>query len=92
MATITCTTTTGKGFLSWRNSKGMSFSFDNTASAGDNGTLGSTIMTLNNIEPVSNAVVYTATATVNNMTENTTIQCSDGDVTQSINLYVKSMK
>ena len=98
MATITCTTTTGGeitkgGFLSWRNSLGMSFSFNNAANASANGILGSTTMTrLDSVEPVSNAVVYTSTATVKNMMENTTIQCSDGDVPQSINLYVKSMK
>ena len=90
---ITCTTTTGTGFLSWRNSQEISFIFDKkTASVGASGTLGSMTMTLNSIESVSNAMVYTSTATVYDMTKDTTIQCSDGHLPQSIHLYVKSMK
>ena len=92
MAEIGCTTTTGTGFLLWRNSSGVSIRFDDAATVGATGTLGSTVTTLNSIEPVSNAVVYTSTATENNMIESTTIQCSDGDVPQNIDLDVKSMK
>ena len=88
---ITCTTTTADGFLSWRNSSGVGFNFDDAVSVGASGRLGSTIMTLNSVEAVSNAVVYTSTAS-ENMRENTTIQCSDGDVPQSINITVKSME
>ena len=88
---ITCTTTTADGFLSWRNSSGVGFTFGDTVSVGATGTLGSTTMTLNSVEAVSNAVVYTSTAS-ENMMENTTIQCSDGDVPQSIDVTVKSME
>ena len=91
VADIKCTTTTGTGFLLWQNSSGKSFGFDDTATVGAGGTLGSTTMTLNSIEPVSNAVVYTSTAT-ENMIENTTIHCSDGGVLQSIDVTVKSME
>ena len=91
VADIKCTTTTGTGFLLWQNSSGKSFGFDDTATVGADGTLGSTTMTLNSIEPVSNAVVYTSTAS-ENMMENTTKQCSDGDVLESINVTVKSME
>ena len=88
---ITCTTTTAEGFLIWRNSSGAGFSFreSTSVSVGTTGTLGSTIMTLDNIEHVSNAVVYTSTAS-ENMIEDTTIQCSDGGAPQSIDITVKS--
>ena len=88
---ITCTTTTPYGFLAWRNSNGAGFVFgeSTSVSVGTTGTLGSTIMTLNNIEHVSNAVVYTSTAS-ENMIEDTTIQCSDGGPPQSIDITVKS--
>ena len=92
MTELICTTTTGTGFLLWRNSSGKSIGFDDAATVDATGTLGSTTMTLDSIEAVSSAVVYTSTATENNMMENTTIQCSDGDVPQSINLFIKSMK
>ena len=89
VAEVVCT---GTGFLLWQNSSGKRISFDDTATVGAGGTLGSTRMTLNSIEPVSNAVVYTSTATVNNIMENTTIWCSDGGALQSINVNVKSRK
>ena len=91
VAEIICTTTTRTGFLLWLNSSGKDFGFDDTATVNDTGTLGSTTMTLNSIEPVSNAVVYTSKATENVM-ENTTIQCSDGGVLESINVTIKSME
>ena len=89
-AIISCTTTTSNGFLLWRNSSGLVFSFDDTAIIGANGTLGSTRMTLTNIKTVSNAMVYTSTAS-ENMIQNTTIQCSDGEAPQSIDITLKSM-
>ena len=91
VAEIICTTTTRTGFLLWQNSSGKSFNFGGTATVGANGTLGTTTMTLNRIETVSDAVVYTSTAS-ENMIENTTKQCSDGDVPESINVTVKSME
>ena len=89
-ANISCTTTTSNGFLLWRNSSGLAFHFDNTAIIGASGTLGSTRMKLNNIEIVSNATVYTSTAS-ENIIQNTTIQCSDGETPQSIDITLKSM-
>ena len=91
MADIICTTTTGTGFLLWQNSSGKDFGFDDTDTVGAGGTLGFTTLILNSIEPVSNAVVYTSTASENIM-ENTTKQCSDGGVLQSINVTIKSME
>ena len=89
---ITCTTTTPDGFLTWRNASGAGFAFgdSNSVIIGTTGILGSTIMTLISIEHVSNAVVYTSTAS-KNMTQDTTILCSDGGPPQSINITVKSM-
>ena len=85
-----CITTTSSGFMIWRiRSKVGSLIFDETASVGATGTLGSTTFTLNSIETVSNAVVYTTTAS-GNITEETNITCSDGDVPQSIDIYIKS--
>ena len=81
---VVCTTTTGTGFLLWQNSSGEGFGFDDTDTVGDSGTLGSTRMTLNSIDDVSNAMVYTSTAMLTNMMENTTIQCSDGGVLRII--------
>ena len=89
-ASVKCTTTTKNGFLSWGNDQGMSFAFDNTTSVGTNKALGSTKMTLNSVDPVSNAVVYTSIATENNILENKTIQCSDGEASESIDIYIKS--
>ena len=91
VAEIICTTTTGHGFLLWQNSSGAGFIFDAAATVGATGTLGSMTMTLNSIEFVSNAVVYTSTAS-EDMIENTTKQCSDGGVPQSIDVTVKSME
>ena len=89
-ASVKCTTTTKDGFLSWRNDQETSFAFDNTTSVGTNKALGSTKMTLNSVDPVSNAVVYTSMAAEINILENKTIQCSDGEESESIDIYIKS--
>ena len=85
-----CTTTTDAGFLLWRKHSLAAFFFGDAASVGDIGTVGSTTLTLNSIETVSNAaVVYTSTAS-EIITEETNITCSDGDVPQSIDIHIKS--
>ena len=85
-----CTTTTAAGFLLWRiGSEGDPSFFGETASVGATETLGSTTFTLNHIESVADALVYTSTAT-ENITEETNITCSDGDLPQSIDIQIKS--
>ena len=92
-AVVTCSTISGTGFLLWRNNNSNSFSFDDTSFIGAEGTLGSINITLSNMRSVSNAMVYTSEAIVkDNLAENKTIYCSDGDVPRSIDILIKSMK
>ena len=86
---VKCTTTTDSGFLIWRNHSKTGFFFDDASSVNATGTLGSITITLNSIDTVSNAVVYTSTAS-EIITEETSITCSDGDVPQSIDIHTKS--
>ena len=99
-AGIRCTTTTADGFLLWRNSNGSGKgqSFSNNAHVNASRTLGSVRMILNKIQYIIrgtnnsniNAVIYTSTAYKDNIMENTTIWCSDGEATENIVIHVKS--
>ena len=75
---FTCTTTTTAGYIRWKKSNGSVFFDSVTSSVGTTGQLGNITLNLTNIEMVSGVRVYTSTATLNNIQQNTSIQCSDG--------------
>ena len=87
---MTCTTTTTIAFLRWQNSNGVSVSIDATASVGFVGTLDNITLKLISATPISGAIVYTSTATLSNIVQDTTIQCDDGLLFQRHTLQVIS--
>ena len=84
-----CTTTTITGFLLWRNASTSSFSFVDTSSVGDTGTLGSMTMILDSKDPVGNVFVYTSTAS-DIIMEETKFTCSDGQNPEKIDISANS--
>ena len=75
---FTCTTVGATGFLRWMDSSNNLVIFDSTNIIGDTGTLGDITLNLTHIETVSGATIYTSTATITNITQDTTMKCSDG--------------
>ena len=86
---FTCTTTTNFGFLRWRDTNGEQVLFDNTAFIGKTEQLGNITV---NLTGVSGARVYTSTATLNNIMQDTTLECFDGITSTSRTVQLISSK
>ena len=91
---FTCTTVGATGYLKWINSSDNSVTFDNTNITGDTGTLGNITLnlteTVTHSEPDFKARIYTSTATITNITQDTTIWCSDGRDKPSHTVQIRS--
>ena len=81
------------GFLEWKNGEDMVTYSYFSDQVGDNKTLGNNILL--NLTEVRNASnpnmrIFTSTATLNNIMEDTTLSCEDGGSTESHTVQIKS--
>ena len=64
--------------------------YDDFSVVGKIETLGKIIFNLTEVRSVSNAKIYTSTATLNNAMEDTTLNCADGLDAESRTVKIKS--
>ena len=86
---FTCTTTTPAGVIRWQISNGQVF-FDSNDNVGTTKQLGNITLNLTSIEMVSEKRVYTSTATLSNILQDTSIMCSDENKTSSRTVRITS--